>query len=351
MTLPVARIIDENLNRLAEGLRVLEDIARMVLNDTALTSRLKNLRHDLIRGDLPFNLQLLRSRDSSADVGAALDVPGESREKDLPLIAIANSRRVQEALRVLEDLTKIPEYPILLSSDQFRKARFEIYTLEQKLVSRLTRLDKIAKISGLYVIIDTQTLNGRSHLEAARQVIEAGVKVVQLRDKTTMKRDLIPIARSLQELCRQNDVLFIMNDYLDIALAIDTDGLHIGQEDLPLDTARQLLPPDRVLGISVTTIEQATQAEASGADYIAVGSIYPTSSKDNIGVVGIERLQTIKQIARTPVVAIGGINQNNAREVRAAGADSLCVINAVLNAPNIKKAARDMIELIGKKEQ
>jgi thiamine-phosphate pyrophosphorylase len=134
---PVLRIIDENLNRLAEGLRVLEDIARMVLDDTDLTGQLKTLRHDLVRGDLPFNLRLLQARDSSSDIGAALEVAGEEKRKDLPLTAMANSRRVQEALRVLEDLAKLPEVSGHLDSNKFRRARFEVYTLEKNLVGRL----------------------------------------------------------------------------------------------------------------------------------------------------------------------------------------------------------------------
>ena len=134
---PAMRIIDENLNRLAEGLRVLEDIARMVLNDSDLTQQLKTLRHNLIRADLPFNLELLRSRDSTTDVGANSEVEGEKREKDLPLLAVANSRRAQESLRVLEEVAKLPEVSSSLDSNQFKNARFELYTIEQKLVCRL----------------------------------------------------------------------------------------------------------------------------------------------------------------------------------------------------------------------
>ncbi len=136
------RIIDENLNRLAEGLRVLEDVARMVLDDGELTQQLKTLRHDLIRADLPFNLALLQSRNSAADVGAPLEVAGEAKEKGLPLIVVANSRRAQESLRVLEEMAKLPEVVKKLDSNQFKKARFELYTIEQKLVSRLLKQDE-----------------------------------------------------------------------------------------------------------------------------------------------------------------------------------------------------------------
>lgn len=137
---PVLRMIDENLNRLAEGLRVLEDVARMVLDDSELTEQLKTLRHDLIRADLPFNLELLQSRNSKADVGSNLEVDGESKEKDLPILVVANSRRAQESLRVLEEMAKLPELNRQLDSNQFKNARFELYTIEQKLVSQLVKL-------------------------------------------------------------------------------------------------------------------------------------------------------------------------------------------------------------------
>ncbi len=138
MNLAVTRIVDANINRLAEGLRILEDIARMALDDTDLTQQLKTLRHDLIRGDLSFNLELLQSRNSAEDVGMTLEVEGEGKTKDLPLIVVANSRRAQEALRVLEEMAKLPEMTGKLDSDKFKQARFTLYTLEQKLVARLT---------------------------------------------------------------------------------------------------------------------------------------------------------------------------------------------------------------------
>jgi len=133
---PVLRIIDENLNRLAEGLRVLEDIARMVLDDVELTSRLKTLRHDLVRADLPFNLELLHSRNSASDVGVSLEVEAESRQKDLSLLVVANSRRAQEALRVLEEIAKLPEIACSLHSNRFKNARFELYSIEKQLVTK-----------------------------------------------------------------------------------------------------------------------------------------------------------------------------------------------------------------------
>lgn len=343
---PVIRIIDANLNRLAEGLRVLEEAARMVLDDAELTGRLKALRHDLIRGDLPFNLELLQSRDSAQDVGADLEVAGEAMEKDLALIVLANSRRAQESLRVLEELAKLPEFVSKMDSNKFKQARFELYTLEQSLVFRLTRQEKLKRISGLYAVIDAQILGDRDLLDAATQIIQAGVKIIQLRAKIMPKNRLLPIARDLQALCRMQDVLFIVNDHLDIALAIEADGLHIGQEDLPVETARRLLPLNAVLGVSAATPEEVRAAEKAGADYIGVGAIFPTATKNDIKAVGLERLRLIRPLTRLPLVAIGGINKENAKSVMEAGADSVCLISAILGANDITLAAREVMEVI-----
>jgi thiamine-phosphate pyrophosphorylase len=138
-TQSVLRIIDANLNRLAEGLRILEEAARMALDDVELTQDLKTMRHDLIRNDVTLNIELIQSRDSEGDIGSDLEVSGEEKQKDFPLIIIANSRRAQESLRVLEEMAKLPEIASKLDSGKYKKARFELYTIEKKLISRLTQ--------------------------------------------------------------------------------------------------------------------------------------------------------------------------------------------------------------------
>ncbi len=342
------RIIDANLNRVGEGLRLLEEMARLLLNDAVLTQQLKTMRHELIRSDFSFQQRLLQSRDSESDVGIDMEVPGEEKEKELPLVLVANSRRVQESLRTLEELAKVPGATPELDSDKFKQARFTLYTIEQKLLSRLMRQDKIKHISGLYVIIDTQMLKGRSHLEVASQAIRGGAKTIQLRDKVQSKAKLLPIAEQLRNLCAEQDVLFIINDYLDIALATNADGLHLGQDDLPVKVARKLLPLDKIVGCSTTTVEQAVEAQSGGADYIAIGAIYPTSSKTSTTtpakVVGLETLRQVRQAVTSPLVAIGGITKDNASEVIAAGADSVAVISAVLGAESPEDAARQIVD-------
>lgn len=337
------RIIDANLNRIGEGLRLLEELARMILNDVNLTQQLKTMRHQILETDKSFNQRLLQARDSESDIGINLEAPPK-KERELTSILVANSRRVQESLRTIEELAKIPQTG--LDTEKFKKARFNLYTIERNLLSRLLRQDKIRRLSGLYVIVDTQALLKRKHIEVARAAIAGGARVIQLRDKTSTKKELLPIAEQLKELCTEHNVLFIINDHLDLLLAVDADGLHLGQDDLPIKTTRRLLPVDKILGISTRTVDGAVAAQAEGADYIAVGAMYPTPSKAAAQVVGVERLKQVRQAVTLPLVAIGGINQENAAAVMAAGADSLAVIRAVVQAEAPQKAAQEIVNII-----
>ena len=340
------RIIDANLNRTSEGLRLLENVARLMLNDTLLTQQLKTMRHELIPGSWSFNKHLIQARDSEGDVGINIEAPDQERPRDIPTTIVANSRRVQESLRTLEELAKVPDAIPELGSEKFMQARFNLYTIERNLLSKLLRQDKIKQIQGLYAIIDTQALKSRTHIEIASQAIHGGAKIIQLRGKHQSKKELLPIAQQLKNLCAEHNILFIVNDYPDIALAADADGLHLGQDDLPLKVARKLLPIDKILGCSTHSVEQAIAAEAEGADYIGVGSIYPTPSKETATVVGLDTLHQVRQAVSLPLVAIGGITGDNAAEVIAAGADSVAVISAVSQAENPEKAAQEITDEI-----
>jgi len=342
------RIIDANLNRIGEGLRLLEDLARLILNDAALSQQLKTMRHGILERDWPFNQQLLQARDSESDVGINLEAP-EGEKRELTTMVVANSRRVQESLRTIEELAKLPD--VKLDPEKFKQARFDLYTIEQNLLSKLLRQDKVKRLPGLYLIIDTQALKGRSHVEVASQAIRGGAKVIQLRDKVQSKKELLPIAEQLKKLCTEHNVLFIMNDHFDLALAVDAEGLHLGQDDLPIKVARKLLPIDKILGRSTRTVDQAVAAESEGADYIAVGSMYPTPTKETAQVVGPERLRQVRQTVTLPLVAIGGINKDNAAEVLAAGADSLAVIRAVVQAEAPEEAAQQLVDIVEAQRQ
>ena len=201
-------------------------------------------------------------------------------------------------------------------------------------------------IEGLYVILDPSFLNGLSEVEAAEALIRGGTRVIQWRDKSRDKGEQLPIVRRINGLCAEAGVVSIVNDHVDLAMASGADGVHLGQRDLPLVEARSLMPEDAVIGVSTATVEEAKRAEGEGASYIAVGSIYPTTSKAVTRPAGLTTLEAVAGAVSAPVVAIGGINAENVGAVVEVGADSVCVISAVLSAPDIEAAARELSTMI-----
>ncbi len=350
------RLVDANLDRLGEGLRVLEDVSRFLLNDVPSSRRLKTLRHRLVRSLGALEDDLLSARRVPEDVGGPLvgtgapavrgGGPGAERKaephQDLPALVRANSRRAQESLRVLEEFSRLSGGPLEGKAGGFEKARFEIYDLEQQLVGRLLRQDKVSRLGGLYLVLDMKVLGERDEAEVAAAAIRGGTRTIQLRDKQRCKADVLATARRLRPICARSGALFVVNDHLDVALAVDADGVHLGQDDLPVPEARRILPFDMLIGCSTHSTAEAVRAQACGADYVALGSIYPTASKEAYKLVGLETLRRTRTKVSVPLVAIGGINDTNAREVMKAGADAVAVISAVLGAENVEKAARKL---------
>jgi len=340
------RIIDANCNRIGEGLRFLEDIARFILNDAQLSHELKTTRHSLIDSLSNFGAESLSARDPTGDIGQNIKSIGQHH--DLASLVTANAKRVEEALRVTEELAKLPDISPTLSAKQFEQARFTVYLLERELLAKLLRQAKVKGITGLYVIIDTQIISHENILDVARKTIRGGAKALQLRDKLANKRTLFNIARDFAGLCHESNCLFIMNDYLDIAIAAHADGLHVGQDDLPLEIVRRELPIDKIVGVSARTLAEAQKAEAEGADYIAVGSIFPSPTKREAEVVGLERLKQVKQAISIPVVAIGGINKENICQVMTLDVSAIAVISAVFSETNIEKATHQLVRQLEK---
>jgi len=198
----------------------------------------------------------------------------------------------------------------------------------------------------LCAITDREAAKGLSHGEMAELALEGGASIIQLRDKAASPRELLPQALEVAEVCRRFQAAFIVNDRLDLALAAGADGVHLGQEDLPPGAARRLLQ-GRLLGVSTHSLEQAIAAEGEGADYIGVGPVFPTATKETgYRPLGLEGLRMIRECVKIPILAIGGITEANAAEVIAAGADGVAVISAVMGAPDIRAAARRLIAVI-----
>jgi thiamine-phosphate pyrophosphorylase len=193
----------------------------------------------------------------------------------------------------------------------------------------------------VYVVTDRRLQAGRSEVEVVAAAIAGGATAVQLRGKELTGRELVEVGRALRELTRRAGVLFLVNDRVDVALAVDADGAHVGQDDLPAAVARRLLGPGRILGVSAATPEEARAAEAAGADYLGVGSVFATATKADAGApIGPAGLRAVVGATRLPVVAIGGITADNAVDVMAAGAAGVAVISAVVGAEDVTAAAR-----------
>lgn len=199
----------------------------------------------------------------------------------------------------------------------------------------------------LYVITD-EHMSHRTHPDIAREAIAGGADVVQLRDKQSTSRKLYEDGMQLRQLTRETGVPFIVNDRLDIALAVEADGVHLGQEDLPLPVARKLLGSDKILGCSASKPEEAMQGEQDGADYVGVGPVFEArkTKPDAARPQGLHLIEQIKQVCQIPVVAIGGINHENAQSVVNAGADCLAVISAIATADDLRQATVKLKQIV-----
>ena len=199
----------------------------------------------------------------------------------------------------------------------------------------------------LHVLTDRAWSRGRDTLSVASAALAGGATVIQLRDKTASTRQLIEEGLALRALTRQRNALLIVNDRIDVALAVDADGAHVGQDDMPAVLARKLLGPERILGVSASDAREAQDAVAAGADYLGVGPIYPTRGKADAGPpTGLALLSELAERYPIPLVAIGGISAANAQQVIRAGAHGIAVITAVVNAEDIGAAARELYEQV-----
>jgi thiamine-phosphate pyrophosphorylase len=267
-------------------------------------------------------------------VGRELYTAGEAKRETILDIFTANAKRSQEALRVLEEFTKLikPKAGKLI-----KDLRFKVYDLEKKLYYALNRRLKLD--FDIYVITDDR----RDHVAAARQALAGGARIIQLRDKSSPKMKLVREAKQIGKIATKAGAVFIVNDYLDVAREADADGVHLGQEDLgkfPISRARKYLGEDKIIGVSVDSYARALKAEKMGADYLAVGPIFATPIKADTKPAGLKLLKQIVQHVKIPVVAIGGINESNLSRVAETGCQRVAVIRAVFDAKNVPKAVR-----------
>ena len=194
----------------------------------------------------------------------------------------------------------------------------------------------------LYVITDRRF---KPEVESVRQALEGGATAIQMRIKDASTREMYEIGRELRKLTNEYDALFFVDDRIDVALAVNADGVQLGPEDMPIEVAKEIAP-NLLIGASVYSLEEALDAEAKGADYLGAGSVFPTKTKSDVRVIGLEGLRRIVESVSIPVVAIGGINRENAREVLKTGVDGIAVISAVMGANDVKRATEELRKIV-----
>ena len=336
------RILDAAANRAGEGLRVVEDFARFGLDDAHLSRLLKECRHELAStlAALP-EASRLAARDTLGDVGTAIGTPSEYRRGSAVDVARASFKRVQEALRTLEEFGKLIDSDAAALAQRIEQLRYRLYTAEKAVLrtqfSRERLLDQ-----RLYLLVTASSCAAGCEA-VVRAALTAGVRIVQVREKSMPDRELVEHARRLRGWTRETDALLIVNDRPDIAVLAEADGVHVGQDELSVRDARRIVGPDRLVGVSTHTIEQARQAVLDGADYLGVGPTFPSGTKSFESFAGLEFVRQVASEITLPWFAIGGIGANNLADVQSAGANRIAVSGAILTATDPHRVASELL--------
>lgn len=284
----------------------------------------------------------LACRSTETDVGRQTETESEYQRRHANGVAIANVRRAAEALRTLE------EYAKLISGDlakEFEACRYRTYTLE-KSIGHFIRANARLCDARLYVLVDLQFGIDTQFESRINSLIEGGVDVIQLRDKNRTDREIVTAGRTIMRLTSPSKTLFVVNDRPDIARIVGADGVHVGQDELDATQARQIVGPDMLIGVSTHSLEQAKEAVLGGADYIGVGPVFESRTKDFNSYVGTDLIELVAREVSLPAFAIGGIDHDRIEQVLAAGMPRVAVGNAIWSAENPRKAAKQMSDLL-----
>jgi thiamine-phosphate pyrophosphorylase len=339
----IMRILDVNVNRAREALRVIEDYARFVLDDADAAGAVKHCRHELramvaaAGGDA-----VLAARDIGGDVGRDVKTAGELRRGSPEEVVRAAFGRLSEAARSLGEYGKIVSDVAAAAAETLR---YGCYELEQRIVLRSDLRRRIRDVQ-LYVLV-TEALCRRPWLETAAGAIRGGAGCIQLREKGLSDRVLLDRARQLRELTREHGVLLAINDRPDIARLAHADIVHVGQDDLSVQEIRRIAGTSILVGKSTHTLPQFEAALGEEPDYFAVGPMFPSETKPQGHIAGPETLAAARSRTELPLIAIGGITPENVRQVIAAGANCIAVCAAAIGAEDVERATRALRSAAG----
>lgn len=344
----LARGLDAALNRLTEALRTVEDCVRFEFSWAATARRWKELRTRV--GNLRRQVEaswgsLAQWRDVAGDSGAPSTNPHHPKRADVADVCQANMARARESARSVEEMLRT--FDEAAWAREAESIRYEVYREEATLVRLLPGSRSLAAVR-LYVLV-TGSLAAAPIVETTAAAIRGGAQMIQLREKEMCRRELLPLARELRELTAELGALFIMNDAVEIAALVGADGVHQGQDDLPVAECRKILGPEALVGISTHEPDQAARAEQDGADYIGVGPVFATQTKEHRRAVGLEYIRTAQEACSLPGYAIGSVNRETLPTVLDAGAQRVAVCTGIIAAPDIEATARwfrDQLEFL-----
>jgi len=338
-----ARVLDACLNRAREGIRVLEDYARFIINESDLVQNLKDLRHRLAASERNLNTvvsvhsedkPVVEERNVAGDVGTSVTGSLEQRRHNIQDIVHANARRVQESLRSLEEFGKLFSQSF---AEEMKQLRYQSYTVHQQLLFCLNKpqnenRDRQQRLLTTHLcVLVTEAGCRHPWKQVVKACLAGGADMIQLREKQLDDQELLTRAKWLTKACDLANALCIINDRPDIAQLSGADGVHLGQDDFPVSAARQLIGPDHLIGLSTHSPEDINSTDALAADYLGVGPVFPSVTKTFDRFAGLELIGEAVGSTK-PWFAIGGIDQSNIPEVAGAGAKRAAVSSVVIAA-------------------
>ena len=334
----IAQIIDANLDRAREGLRVLEDWARFAVGRKDLVESFKDFRQILGKHHLKIYKE---SRNFINDECRGLSHPEQFKRKDANSIIFSNASRVQEALRVIEEFSKDHNQDLSNISSEIR---YEIYNLEIALMdaqSNRTFLNILNENDLYFITHETENL-----YEKIKNILEGGVKIIQLRFSKGNDSDILKFAIKVKELCFNFGAIFLINDRLDIALACNADGVHLGQNDIDLKSARKILGYSKIIGISASNERDINKAIEGGCDYLGIGPVFFSPTKKEKVPLGIDTLKSLTKNISIPWFAIGGIKEENISLLKENNICKVALITDLINSKNPKEKAIMLIKCL-----
>jgi thiamine-phosphate pyrophosphorylase len=338
----VGRMLDASANRAREGLRVVEDYVRFVMDDPGLTRRVKQVRHRLAEAVRGLDLDLLiGARDTPGDVGTHIMTASEQARESPRAVLTANFKRTGEALRSLEEYCKLADVWL---AGRFEVLRYDLYTLEKLVLTAVTAYRSLRDARLMVLVGGLPTLGDLTWIVG--EALAGGADVIQLREKGLPDRELLHRAREVRILTAQARARFVLNDRPDLARLAGADGVHLGQDDLTLRDARRVVGPSALVGLSTHDRAQLDQAVVAGASYLGVGPVFPSATKDFSDLAGLAFVRFAAETTALPWFAIGGITPETVGRVLEAGATRVAVSAAVMRAESPREATAALRETL-----